>query len=122
MARKERDKEQEKKIKERKRRSKYGRPKLKHARKGMESCIAAVGVFLLLVILLMITYSSKGEAAAIIGAFGIVSAILAGFGVSIGIKGFKERDKNYISCKIGITLNSLIVLLFAAIFIRGLIL
>lgn len=116
-----RSKEQEKKVKERKQRSKYGQARLKPARNGVHSCTVAGGITLLLLILFMITYASNGQAAAIIGAIGLVAAAAAVFGLVLGIKGFKERDKNYLTCKIGAGINGLLVVLFIIIFIRGLI-
>jgi len=120
MPKVEKSKEQDKKVKERKHRSKYGQGKLKPAKKGVQSCTVAGGIFLLLLILFMVTYASNGQAAAIIGAIGIAAAAVAVFGVSLGIRGFKERDKNYLTCKVGIGMNTLFVLLFIIIFIRGL--
>jgi hypothetical protein len=45
--------------------------------------------------------------------------ILACIGIVTGVKGFKERDKNYLTCKIGIVVNGLILLAMILVFIRG---
>lgn len=120
MASKDKNKERERRKRER-RRTKYGQAKLKESRRGMESCIAAVSIFLLLILLLIMAYTTRGQAAAIIGAIGLLTILCACFGIVLGIKGFKERDKSYTSCKVGIGLNIFFVLLFIIIFIRGLI-
>lgn len=55
------------------------------------------------------------------GIVGIITAVLSGMGLNLGIRGFKERDKNYITCKVGVSLCSVVLLGMAAIFLRGLI-
>lgn len=120
MPRIRKNRDQEKKTKEKKRRSKYGQSKLKPAKNGVKSCTVAAGVFLLLLILLMVTYAAKGQAAAIIGAIGIMIFLASIFGVVLGLRGFKEREKDYLTCKIGVGVNGLLVLLLGIAFIRGL--
>ena len=53
---KEREKRRKKMI-----RTKYGQAPLKHAKKGVYSCIYAVVVFLLLLLMMIHSYISKGE-------------------------------------------------------------
>lgn len=45
-----------------------------------------------------------------VGSFGVFDMILACIGIVTGVKGFKERDKNYLTCKIGIVVNGFILL------------
>lgn len=119
------DKEPDKKVKEKDRRRrgsrKYGQARKKHSKKGVYSCVIASVILFLLFLLLVFTYSLKGQAAAIIGACGIGAMILSWIGFTMGIKGLREREKDYITCKIGITSNALFVLIFIMIFIRGII-
>lgn len=100
---------------------KYGQAKLKHARKGIMSCVLAVSVFLIFLFLFLTAFLSKGQSAAIIGSLGLLTIVLAFFGVTLGLKGMRERDKNYLTCKIGLGINGFIILCLAAVFIRGLI-
>lgn len=102
-------------------RTKYGQTPLKHARKGIQSCVVAV--FVLAFLCSMVTYSfvSKGKVALIMGVAGIITLLLAGKGFHLAIKGFKERDKNYITCKAGVICNGIVLLGMTAIFLRGLI-
>ena len=37
------------------------------------------------------------------------------------VKGFRERDKNYITCKWGIGLNGFVLLSLISMFIRGIV-
>ena len=61
----------------------------------------------------------KGKSAAMVGSFGVFDMILACIGIVTGVKGFKERDKNYLTCKIGIVVNGFILLALILVFIRG---
>ena len=65
-------------------------------------------------------YVHKGEINSLIGVLGLMTLAMSGVGLGLGIKGFKERDKNYITCKVGIVANALILLALFAIYIRGL--
>lgn len=111
------------KNKERKKRGnrKYGQAKFKHARKGILSSMIAALVAVILITLVITAFVLKGQSAAIIGSFGIFTVILALIGLVTGIKGFRERDKNYLTCKIGVGVNGAVLLALIAIFIRGLI-
>lgn len=118
---KDRSKEKNKE-KERKKRGnrKYGQAKLKHSKKGIYSCIISGVVFVFLSLMLVFAYISRGGLAAYIGAIGISTFLLAVAGCVSGIRGFKEREKDYRTCKIGIGFNVFFIIGFIAIFCRGL--
>ncbi len=99
---------------------KYGQAKLKHSKRGIMSCVIAGLVLIMLVSMLLKAYISRGEAAPIVGALGLISVILAGCGLYMGIRGFKEREKNYLTCKIGTICSASFILGFILIFCRGL--
>ena len=99
---------------------KYGQAKMKHAKRGIVSCDLAGGVFMMLLMMLIKAYVSAGNAPMFIGALALFSMVLAGNGIYMGVRGFREREKNYLTCKIGVTCNSLFVLSFIMIFVRGL--
>lgn len=110
------------KDRERKKRKnrKYGQAKLKHAKRGVISCILSALVCAILAILLVTSYHSGGTGAPVVGGFGFVALILAGCGLYFGIRGFKEREKDYLTCKIGVGCSSVLILGFIIIFCRGL--
>ena len=56
----------------------------------------------------------------IIGGITIISLILAGYGIYSAIIGFRERERSYLTCKIGIVMNAAAIISFFAVFIRGL--
>lgn len=99
---------------------KYGQAKLKHAKKGIASCGIAGTVLVLLLIMFAVAYTSEGTAGGYIGGIGLVTMILAAVGVYAAFRGFKEREKDYLTCKIGIGCNVLFLIGFIAIFCRGL--
>ena len=99
---------------------KYGQAKLKHSKRGVLSSGIAAIVGILLFTMVAVAYASGGTAGAFIGALGIVCAILSGIGIYIGFRGFKEREKDYLTCKIGIGCNIFFLIGFIGIFCRGL--
>lgn len=107
--------------KQRKRITKYGQAKPRHAKKGIYSCCYAFVVFLLLLLMFDISYRKKGDIGMILGFAGLGTMALAGIGVWLGGRGMKEREKNYITCKVGIGINLTAFLGLMAIFIRGII-
>ncbi len=121
----EREKEQQRqRSKERERHArgnrKYGQAKLKHAKKGVLSCTLAVLVFIVLIILLSISYVNRGITAGYVGGIGMVAMLFSVTGVISAFRGFKEREKDYLTCKIGLGFNLLFFIGFIAIFCRGL--
>lgn len=99
---------------------KYGQAKLKHAKRGVLSSGIAALVGVLLITMVVIAYTSGGKAGSYIGGIGIVSAILAGVGIYVGFRGFREREKDYLTCRIGIGCNIFFLAGFIGIFCRGL--
>ena len=124
MARGTRDKGQTQKEKEREKKQrgnrKYGQGNLKNAKRGVFSCVLSAFIGFMFLMLLLVSYASKGEARSIIGLAGIGCLVLAAVGLMMGLRGFSERDKNYLTCKIGVGINGFLVLAFLIVFIRGL--
>lgn len=99
---------------------KYGQAKLKHAKRGIISSVLSAIVCVILVTLLATSYHSGGTGAPIIGGLGLVALVLAGCGLYFGLRGFKEREKDYLTCKIGVGCSGFFILGFIIIFCRGL--
>lgn len=112
----------QKRSRERKARGnrKYGQAKLKHAKRGVASAGIAALAGCLLIVMIVIAYVSDGTAGTYIGGLGLVSVILAGCGVYAGFRGFREREKDYLTCKIGIGCNIFFLIGLIGIFCRGL--
>lgn len=112
--------EQRSRDRRRRQRRKYGKAKLKHSKRGIISCGISVGVVALCVSAFMVAYKKAGHAAMYIGGLGVVAMILTGIGLYMGIRGFKERNKNYRTCLIGTIVNGLFLLGMFLTFCRGL--
>ena len=95
----------DKKKRSRRVNTKYGQKTLKHARKGIQSCMMAVLCAVILIVMIL--------------CFALLA--LAVYGFRLGLRGLNERDKKYITCKVGIGVNGLVLAGVAAIFIRGLV-
>ena len=97
--------EHTKREKERRKRRihKYGQMELKHSRRGCISCMLAVLSAFLLVSIFSVSYLRHGDV-----------------NILIGIAGLLARNKNYITCKVGTACNGILLLIYLAIFIRGL--
>ena len=98
----------------------FGQMELKHARRGTISCMLALCSVFLLVLTFSVSYGSRGEVGLFIGILGLAALAMSVVGLLRGIEGFKERNKNYLSCKVGVAGNAVLILMFASMFIRGL--
>ena len=116
------DAEDRQKQKERKKRGtrKYGQAKYKHSHMGIVSCSCAGAALVLLAGCILYAYLARGAAAGIVGGIAIVSLILSILGIRAAAKGFRERERNYLTCKIGLPSSALVLLLFLVMFIGGL--
>ena len=110
-----REKRQKKMI-----RTKYGQAPKSHARQGIKSCMYFVLAAFVLLLMVSVSFVLKGKVSILVGFAGLFVLVMASLGLVSGIRGFKERDKNYITCKIGAICCGLLVLGMCAIFIRGL--
>ena len=99
----------------------YGQGKLRQSKRGVTSCFIAMGVVLILGVLIGFAYAMYGEGPLIIGSIATIALVLSVYGLVVGIQGFRERERNYLSCKFGIVANILMIVLFVLLFIRGLI-
>ncbi|WP_243128486.1 MULTISPECIES: DUF6142 family protein [Oscillospiraceae] len=115
--RKRRERERERRKKRIQKRDENRTP---HASRGITSCIYAGGFFVVLIVMIIISIVTGGNAPAFVGGLALVIFFGSWMGVITGFRGFKERDKNYITCKIGVACNLAILIGFAGIFIRGL--
>ena len=114
--------EERQREKERKKRGarKYGQAGYKHSRRGILSCWSAAAALLILAAGIGWAYATGGEAPGIAGGIMILALVFSAAGIQAAIRGFKERERNYLTCKIGLPVNAAALILFFAIFIGGL--
>ena len=98
----------------------HKKPKQKPAGNGNLSCLFGLGSAAVLAGCIAYAFVRRGEAPGIIGGITIISLILAGYGIYSAIIGFRERERSYLTCKIGIVMNAAAIISFFAVFIRGL--
>lgn len=98
---------------------KYGQTILKHSHMGIRSCWYAAGAFLLLASAIVAAFILRGQNVGFVGGMGILSVVLAGLGIQASVKGRREREKNYLTCKIGVLLNGIILVCLLIIFAAG---
>lgn len=99
---------------------KYGQSYLKHSTMGKRSCWLA-GISLgILVASIVIAFVMRGKTIGFVGGMGVLAVVLAGAGAKAAMKGFRERERNYLTCRIGMTVNILILLGLIGIFVGGL--
>lgn len=112
---KEREKRRKKMI-----RTKYGQTQRRHAKKGIKACIYAFFSIFFLFLLIATSFVENGQVGMLMGIAGLMILALSIAGTKVAVQGFKERDKNYITCKIGLGCNAAVLLCMFAIFVRGL--
>ena len=102
-----------------KKRNRYGEEKvIRHAKHGVRSTLIAIAAIVLLSLLVTVSYVQEGKAATI-GALGICAWILSGVGIFFGMIGLRERERKYLTCRIGIVCNAALFVGLAIIFFRG---
>ncbi|MFI3171074.1 MAG: DUF6142 family protein [Eubacteriales bacterium] len=99
--------------------TKYGQVRLLPSRRGIYSCLFAIVGFVCEIALIAVAYVSYGEVPAVAGSIGLIAFVVAVIGVIYGIRGFREREKSYRACKIGLVLNGVNIISFILLFIRG---
>ena len=110
---------QKEKERRNRRTHKYGQAERKHARRGVVSCsLAFVSAFLWMLIF-AVSYSRHGDVNLLIGLAGFIALGVSIAGLIRGIEGFKERNKKYETCKVGIACNLVLILSFVITYIRG---
>lgn len=109
-------------LKEHKRRrsERGGELRLKPSKGGRISCMIAGVVLLVYFLLLLTAYINRGETPAVTGALGLIIMIAGWFGVAIGVRGLREIEKDYRSCRVGIVLNGILAFSLTALFLGGL--
>lgn len=114
--------EERQREKERKKRGnrKYGQANFKHSRMGIVACINGFGGLLILGGCIFYAFMARGNAHGIVGGFAILALVLSINGIRLAIRGFYERERNYLTCKIGLPVSFVSVILFLALFIGGL--
>ena len=82
----------DKKKRSRRVNTKYGQKTLKHARKGIQSCMMAVLCAVILIVMILVSFLMKGNVNIIVGFLCFALLALAVYGFRLGLRGLNERD------------------------------
>lgn len=104
-------------MRSRKRRIKFSDKS--HATNGIIATILGGISLVLMIVLVIISYTKKGDAGLYAGSIGLTAFVIAIIGLITGISSFKERERYYLFSKIGSLLNAMIIALWIAIYIIG---
>lgn len=107
-------------VNRRKRATEYGLPKLRHSSMGKQSCKLAAASLILIAAAVAIAYVMRGQTTGFVGGMGILAIVAAILGFRAAMKGFRERERNYLTCRIGIGANGLLLLGLLGVFLGGL--
>ena len=117
-------KEQDKKKKRReilkRRAKKFGQVKRQHSKRGMISCMMGVLSLFFMALIFSAAYINREESGILLGFMGILVLLMSVSGFRRALEGFKERERDYITCKIGVGMNGAFAAIMILIFIRGL--
>ena len=100
--------------------TKYGQKAVRHSKRGVYSCTYAVVIAFLVSVMILFSFMNKGNVNILMGFFGLGTCAMAVIGIWLGMKGFREREKIYTTCKVGITVNAVFLVAMVALFVRGL--
>lgn len=90
-----------------------------HSHMGACSCYFAVASLLVFAAAVMVSFWLGARGTRFTGGLGGVAVLLSFGGMRAAMDGFRERDKNYINCKVGIAANIVILLFLIVVFIIG---
>ena len=99
---------------------KFGHKKLKHSTMGTQGLHYTLGAYASILSAILLAFFTKGAYPGVVGCLGIVGVVFAGLGVYASMKGFKERERNYITCRAGVSLGVLLLVFLFLVFIGGL--
>lgn len=98
---------------------KYGKKNIKHSGMGKISCWMALVSLALISGSILIAYLMRGKTINIVGGLGMMSVVIAVSSFRTAVRGFRDRNRKYVTCRIGAVLNSVIFIGLIIIFFRG---
>lgn len=96
-----------------------GRTVFTHSHMGAWSCYFAIASLVVFAAAVLVAFWLGTKGVRFTGGLGMVSVLLAFGGMRAAMDGFRERDKNYVNCKVGIAVNIVILLFLIVVFIIG---
>lgn len=97
----------------------YGRVRRAPSKRGVIACVSACILAVILIAMIAYAYATRGKAPGLAGGVGLCVVIWSAVSLITAIRGFRERDKNYSTCKVGTGAHLVILAFTILIFIRG---
>lgn len=96
-----------------------GRTVFTHSHMGAWSCYFAIASLVVFAAAVLVAFLLGTKGVRFTGGLGMASVLIAFGGMRAAMDGFRERDKNYVNCKVGIAVNIVILLFLIVVFIIG---
>ena len=90
-----------------------------HTKKGIFSTVLAVLSFIFLMLVIIVSYSRRGNVGGSFGATAFLCSVFSAVGIILGALGKSEPDKFYLFSYIGIIWNVVNMLIVSAILYAG---
>ena len=100
-------------------RYKYDFAKKEHSKGGVESSIFALISGILFLISALWAFGQHGNGGIFLGAFGITALGISILGIRVGMKSFKEKNRDFLYSKIGTVANSILTAVWVLLFLIG---
>ena len=91
-----------------------------HSKSGIFSCLCALVVLVVIGVAVLSAMLSYGAAYGFVGGALLLSVFLAIKGLRLGLRGRKERNCRYLTCRIGIISNSFFAFVIIIFYLNGL--
>ncbi len=88
--------------------------------KGVISIFFGIACVILIIAGLIFSYANGGNAGKVVGSLALTAFFIACFGVYIAFMGFKEEDRSYLPCKIGVIWCGCVAVFVLFLFFTGL--
>ena len=102
-----------------KKRYKYSFAKKDDTQGGTASVLYAILSITILIIAVIISFACEGKAGSWIGALGLMAALFSVCGFAMGIRSFREYEKNYRFSVMGAMINGILCVGWLALILLG---
>ena len=88
--------------------------------RGVASIFFGIACVLIIIAGLVFSYIKGGNAGTIVGSLALTSLLLSVIGIFLAFTGFREEDRNYLPCKIGVIWCGCVAVFVIFLFFTGL--
>ena len=88
--------------------------------RGIASIFFGIACVLILIAGFIFSYLNGGNAGKVVGSLALTSLFISCFGIYLAFSGFREEEKNYLPCKIGVIWCGCVAVFVIFLFFAGL--